>query len=230
VNLHFLTIVLLALSISLDSLAVGIVYGLRRIRMPWSSNLLIAVLTGLGTFAAMQAGSYVITFMPPDWASYISSGVMAGAGLWIILQSRSGGAAAGDLPPAPGDHKDLRQPPAAREYVQLASIEIKFLGLLIRILKEPAAGDRDASGTIDFKEACIVGMALSLNNLAGGLGGGMAGLNPLYTALLALVISILFFITGLKVGQRYLSRWIGERSAVIAGLILILIAVYELVF
>jgi len=189
---------------------------------------LIAVLTGLGTFAAMQAGAYVITFMPPAWASCISSAVMAGAGFWIILQSRSG-AVTGDLPVEPGGQKDLRQPPAEREYVQLATFEIKFLGMLIRILKEPVAGDRDASGTIDFKEACIVGMALSLNNLAGGLGGGMAGLNPFYTALLALAISILFFISGLKVGQRYLSRWIGERSAVIAGLLLVIIAVYELV-
>jgi putative sporulation protein YtaF len=119
-------------------------------------------------------------------------------------------------------------PSEESECVPLVTFEIKVLGLLIRILKEPVAVDQDRSGAIDFKEACVLGLALTLNNLAGGLGGGMAGLNPGLTALLALVTSLLFFVIGLKVGQTYLSRWIGERSAVIAGLALIAIGVYEL--
>ncbi|MDD4238059.1 MAG: sporulation membrane protein YtaF [Desulfotomaculaceae bacterium] len=229
--MHILSIMLLALSTSLDSLAVGIVYGMRKIRLPWSSNLLIALLTGLGTFAAMKAGAYIFTLMPPVGASYISSGVMAGAGVWIILQSRSKPREM-DFPVQEqqatheGSNKTLpiEQPVA----VPLVTLEIKVLGLLIRILKEPVAVDKDCSGAIDFKEACVLGLALTLNNLAGGLGGGMIGLDPGLTALLALVTSLLFFIIGLKVGQKYLSNWIGERSAVIAGLALIAIGVFEL--
>jgi putative sporulation protein YtaF len=222
--LHILSIVLLAVSVSLDSLAVGVVYGLRKIRLPWSSNLLIAFLTGLGTFAAMKAGACIFTLMPPEWAAYISSGVMAGAGLWVILQSR-GKQGDGSSASITGESKRTVSP---GECVPLVTFEIKFLGLLIRILKEPVAVDRDCSGAIDFKEACVLGLALTLNNLAGGLGGGMLGLDPGTTALLALATSLFFFIIGLKVGQTFISRWIGERSALIAGLALIAIAVCEL--
>lgn len=226
--MHILSIVLLALSTSLDSLAVGIVYGLRQIRLPWSSNLLIAFITGLGTFGAMKAGAYIFTLIPPVWASYISSGVMAGAGVWIILQSRG---KQGDGSPASfAEESGKAAPllPGESACVPLATFEIKALGLLIRILKEPVAVDKDCSGAIDFREACVLGLALTLNNLAGGLGGGMLGLNPGLTALLALVTSLLFFVTGLKLGQTCLSRWLGESSAAIAGLALIAIGVYEL--
>jgi len=231
--LHILSIVLLALSTSLDSLAVGVVYGLRRIRLPLSSNLLIAFLTGLGTFAAMKAGAYIFTLMPPAWAAYISSGVMAGAGVWIILQARSQPAAndvTAEEQPATqgGSNRTVPSLPEKGESIPLVTFEIRVLGLLIRILKEPVAVDKDSSGSIDFKEACVLGLALTLNNLAGGLGGGMAGLNPGLTALLALATSLLFFLIGLRIGKAYLSRWIGERSAVIAGLALIAISIYEL--
>lgn len=85
--MQLFAIVLLALSTSLDSLGVGIVYGLRKIRLPFASNLLIAVLSGLGTFTAMKAGEYVFTLLPGMWAGYISSGVMIAAGVWIMFQS-----------------------------------------------------------------------------------------------------------------------------------------------
>ncbi|TEB08138.1 manganese efflux pump MntP [Pelotomaculum schinkii] len=226
--MHILSIVLLALSTSLDSLAVGIVYGLRKIRLPWSSNFLIAFLTGLGTFGAMKAGACIFTLIPPVWASYISSGVMAGAGVWIILQSRGKQGDGSLASSGEGSERTVPLLPGESECVPLVTFEIKALGLLIRILKEPVAVDKDCSGAIDFREACVLGLALTLNNLAGGLGGGMIGLNPGLTALLALVTSLLFFVTGLKLGQTCLSRWIGERSAVIAGLALIAIGVYEL--
>lgn len=231
--MHILSIVLLALSVSLDSLAVGVVYGLRKIRLPWSSNLLIAILTGLGTFGAMKAGAYILNLIPPIGASYISSGVMFGAGLWIILQSRGKpGENEGPASEQPAAHLGSSRTapllPPERDYVPLVTFEIKVLGLLIRILKEPVAVDKDCSGTIDFKEACVLGLALTLNNLAGGVGGGMVGLNPGFTAFLALITSLVFFVIGLRIGKTYLSRWIGERSTWIAGLALIAIGIYEL--
>lgn len=224
--MQLFAIVLLALSTSLDSLGVGIVYGLRKIRLPFASNLLIAVLTGLGTFAAMKAGEYVFTLLPRVWAGYISAGVMIAAGVWIMFQSWA--------KPSENNGKKTDE---AEVVVKLEAtcgpravmiLRIESLGLLIRILKEPTAIDRDCSGTVDFKEACVLGLALSLNNLAGGLGGGMLGLNPELTALLTSAVSFFFFVVGIKIGHNYLSNWIGERATQIAGLVLIAIGVYEL--
>lgn len=223
--MHLLSIVLLALSTSLDSLGVGIVYGLRRIRLPFASNLLIAVLTGLGTLAAMKAGEYVFALLPRVWANPISSGIMIAAGIWIMFQSWA--------KPSENSGKKTGEPEtkagggAGCAPKTVITLQIKSLGILIRILKEPATVDRDCSGAIDFKEACVLGMALSLNNLAGGLGGGMAGLDPGLTALLTAMISFFFFVVGIRVGHNYFSRWVGDRATRIAGIVLIAIGIYE---
>lgn len=224
--LHLLSIVLLALCTSLDSLGVGIVYGMRKIRLPFASNLLIAVLTGLGTLMAMKAGEYVFALMPRVWANYISSGIMIAAGIWIMLQSWARPSENIGKKTCEPEIKASHSAGGAPEAV--ITLRIKSLGILIRILKEPAAVDRDCSGAIDFKEAIVLGMALSLNNLSGGLGGGMAGLNPELTALLTAITSFFFFVVGSRIGYNCFSRWIGERATRIAGLVLIAIGVYEL--
>ena len=224
--LHLFSIILLALSTSLDSLGVGIIYGLRKIRLPFTANLLIAVLTGLGTFAAMKAGEYVFTLLPRVWANYISSGAMIAAGIWIMFQSwAKSGENNGKKKDEPGIKEEGGSQCAPGAVITL---RIKSLGILIRILKEPTAVDRDYSSAIEFKEACVLGMALSLNNMAGGLGGGMTGLDPELTALLTGFTSFIFFVAGIRIGYNYFTRWIGERATQIAGLVLIAIGVYEL--
>jgi putative sporulation protein YtaF len=151
---------------------------------------------------------------------------MIAAGIWIMFQSwAKPGENNGEKKDAPDTNEERSSSCAPRTVITL---HIKSLGLLIRVLKEPAAIDRDCSGTIDFKEACVLGLALSLNNLAGGLGGGMVGLNPELTAALTALVSFFFFVVGIRLGHNYFSRWVGDRATQIAGLALVAIGVYEL--
>jgi len=218
-------IVLLVLSISMDSFGIGIVYGLRKIKLPFLSNLLIASLTGTSTFLAMKTGTYFFTLLPPLWANYVISAALIAVGIWTMLQSWA----------KPGEEiSDREEETILNEennndevFKAFFTLRIKSLGLLIQILKEPTSVDRDYSGTIDLKEACLLGAALSLNNLAGGVAGGMAGLKPEFTALFSALISILFFWSGNWLGLSYFSRWTGEKAAYIAGLMLIIIGLIK---
>lgn len=224
--MHLLSSALLSVSSSLDNLGVAIAFGMRKIRLPFISNLIIAVMTSLGTYISMKAGEYVFTLMPTVLANYLSSGIMIAAGGWVMFQSRA-------KPDENNGKREKEYEVAARDSVDVThrtviSVRIKSLGLLIYILREPATVDRDYSGSIDFKEAFLLGLALTLNNLAGGIGGGMAGLNPELTATLTLITSLIFFVTGMRVGHNYFSNWIGERASQMAGLVLIAIGVYEL--
>lgn len=223
-TLHLLSSVLLAVSSSLDNLGIAIVFGMRRIRLPFTSNLLIAVMTSLGTFVSMKAGEYMFTLLSPDLANYLSSGIMIAAGGWVMFQSRI----------KPGENDGKKNGPETKggnsnggAPKTIFTMHIKSLGLLINILREPATVDQDYSGTIEIKEAFLLGLALTLNNLAGGIGGGMAGLNPELTATITLVTSLVFFVCGMRIGHNVLAKWIGERASFIAGLVLIAIGVYE---
>ncbi|OPX91547.1 MAG: manganese efflux pump MntP [Pelotomaculum sp. PtaB.Bin013] len=218
-------IVMLIISISMDSFGIGIVYGIRKIKLPFLSNLLIALLTGLSTLLAMRTGLYFFTLLPPRWAGCIGSGALIAVGVWTMLQSW---AKPSENTNIEIEEKSIKEKNNNNEAPKaFFTLRIKSLGLLIQILKEPTTADWDYSGVIDLKEACLLGAALSLNNLAGGVAGGMAGLKPELTALLSALISFLFFLGGNRLGRSYLSRWTGEKAAYIAGLMLIIIGVVE---
>ncbi|OPY57419.1 MAG: manganese efflux pump MntP [Pelotomaculum sp. PtaU1.Bin035] len=218
-------IVMLIISISMDSFGIGIVYGIKNIKLPILSNLLIALLTGLSTFWAMKTGLYFFTLLPPTRADFISSAALIAAGVWTMLQSWAEPSENNSIKTEKEIiKKEINNGEALKTFFTL---RIKSLGLLIQILKEPASVDQDCSGTIDFKEACLLGTALSLNNLAGGVAGGMAGLEPELTAFLSALISIIFFLGGNRLGRGCLSRWTGKKAAYIAGLMLIIIGIIE---
>ena len=49
-------ILLLAVSVSLDTLGIGMAYAVSGIRIPWNTRLLIALLNGILTFCAVAGG------------------------------------------------------------------------------------------------------------------------------------------------------------------------------
>ncbi|MBV9851418.1 MAG: hypothetical protein JO250_17250, partial [Armatimonadetes bacterium] len=52
-----------------------------------------------------------------------------------------------------------------------------------RTLGDPREADLDRSRDIDMREGTLLGLALSLNNVGGGLSAGLVHLNWLWTAL-----------------------------------------------
>ncbi len=220
--MHLLSSILLAVSSNLDNLGVAITFGLRKVQVPWTANLLIAMLTGLGTLLSMKAGGYVTSLLPPFWSNLISSAIMVSVGIWVMFQSWGN--------PAGEERRrtdTVTKPVAEKVPKTIVALRIKTFEVLIRILEEPNTVDQDHSGSVDLKEAALLGAALSLNNIAGGIGGGMAGLKPELTALLAMMISFIFFEMGVTFGKSYVTKYLGDRASQLAGAILIAIGIYE---
>ena len=69
---------LLSLSACLDNIVIGIAYGMKKTKIPFYSNLLIAVVTSLGTLVSMMFGKLIATIIP----MYISKALGA---VMIIL-------------------------------------------------------------------------------------------------------------------------------------------------
>jgi putative sporulation protein YtaF len=221
-SVHLLSSILLAVSSNLDNLGVAITFGLRKVQVPWAANLLIAVLTGLGTLLSMKAGGYVTSLLPPFWSNLISSVIMVSVGVWVMFQSWGNPKAKEGSGTVAVVNPIVENAPKT-----IIALRIKTFEVLIRILEEPNTVDQDHSGNVDLKEATLLGAALSLNNIAGGIGGGMAGLKPELTALFATMISFIFFEIGVKFGKSYFTKCLGDRASQLAGAILIAIGIYE---
>ena len=101
--------------------------------------------------------------------------------------------------------------------------------LLIRVLRNPEEADLDGSKSIGLSESVILGIALSINNLAGGFSAGITQLNIVATASVSGLFS--FLCTGLCAffGLKFAAGRLGEKATTISGILLILVGVRQLI-
>lgn len=92
----------------------------------------------------------------------------------------------------------------------------------------PEKADRDNSKHIDFKEATLLGIALSLNNVGGGLSAGILGVNAFLVAFLSAVLSFVALWAGNYVSALFIRLNIAEKATIVAGLVLIAIGIEQI--
>lgn len=105
-------------------------------------------------------------------------------------------------------------------------IVVKPLGIIIRILNNPAKAHLDQSGSISSSEA--LGIALALNAPGAGIGAAMEGLPALLTSLIVTATCFFLAALGTQIGRKYAANWLGDKVAIISGLVLIALGLWEL--
>lgn len=204
---------LLVLAANLDNLGVGISLGARKIRLPLTSNLLIALVTSGGTLLSLFAGRWLASFLWPGVTREVGATIITATGLWISYQELARARRKGAV-------KKRERKGGTREFSHRNAF-LRLKGLL----EMPPLADADYSGHIDVKEACLLGGALTLNNFAGGFGAGVFGLDAVLVSCAVIIFSLFFLGVGIRVGQNCLSRWLGEWAGVAGGLLLVTVGV-----
>ncbi|MGE6228378.1 MntP/YtaF family protein [Paenibacillus chitinolyticus] len=254
--LPFFSLLILALAVSLDGFGVGMMYGLRKIRIPLPSLAIISLCSGIIIYISMSFGVWLSRYLSPHYAGMLGAVILMGIGIWALVQflaQKQGND--GD-----GDEKErtqaengeaavtagtsrveavfqsnpvaIRRPEAngteTEREPRMFSIEIKRLGLVIQILRTPSAADVDRSGNISSSEATLLGIALSLDAFGAGIGAALIGYTPLLTSAVIAVTSGLFIYFGLKIGYQYSGLgWI-RKVSVLPGVVLILMGISKL--
>lgn len=214
-NQVLLTSFLIALSCNLDNVGVGISYGTRGIRVPWSTNLFIALLTATGTCLAMLLGQQTFLFISPSSGAILGGAILIVLGVWVIVQETL----LRDRP------VQILRPPVTRK----DQTQQSFWQHLLSILENPSFADQDHSGHIDIKEGTLLGLALMLNNLPNGVAAAMIKLPlPLITLAVGLLSMVTFWV-GLAVGRAIGSFRIGPWTWVASGLLLIGVGLAEVI-
>ncbi|AGK55168.1 sporulation membrane protein YtaF [Bacillus sp. 1NLA3E] len=209
---HIISLLLLAFAVSLDSFSVGFTYGLRKVRIPLKSILVISGCSAVVLIFAMAVGHLIENFFSPKIAQNAGGYILILLGAWIIYQ--------------------FFRPEKMKEQTSIAStiinFEIKSLGLVINILRKPMSADFDKSGTIAGLEALLLGIALSLDAFGAGIGAAMLGFSPLYLAISVAIMSSLFVFVGMKLGSVFAHfEWI-QKFTFLPGILLIVIGIWKL--
>ncbi len=80
--------VLIGIAGNLDNLGVGVAYGVRKIGIPFRSNLFIALMAALGTFVVAYAGLGIGHELAPAIANMFGAGVIIAVGVWVLWPRR----------------------------------------------------------------------------------------------------------------------------------------------
>ena len=98
---------------------------------------------------------------------------------------------------------------------------------LRQLLTDPTSADQNRSRDIDLREATILAVALSLNNVGGGFSAGLVHLSAMWTALFSAVVSFLVLWFGGWAGYQLGVTRVGKYAQTIAGILLLVIGLCQ---
>ncbi len=203
----------IALAANIDNLGVGIAYGSRKIRISLQANLIIAVFSLLSTWLAAAVGSVITNYIRREVASELGAAVIIAVGLWIIIE------------PAVEAHQ--RNSPVMSE-APLQSQGTRSYISPTELIHQPEKADVDCSKDIDWWEAVILGIALSVNAVASGLDAGLVALPLVVVPLLVGCFSFLTIAGGIYLGRKCVAERMGHRATMVSGILMLVIGLHQL--
>lgn len=211
-----------AMAVSLDGVAVGVAYGLRGVRVPLASLVVIGLASGLSVAASMAVGQALSVILSPLAARVIGGLLLAGLGIFLLREARKD--SAGDEPvPAAGPVPTLPESP-----LPVLQFRIPPLRMVVRVLREPEVADVDRSGFIGVGESFIVGLALALDAFGAGLAAGLTGMPAALTGTVAAVVASGFLEVGIRLGGA-LERGLGSRLRLVPGFALVVLGLMRVI-
>ena len=178
------TLLLLVLATTFDSLLAGVSYGVAKIRVPLYSLVIAGLMTGIAILLSMSLGGALGVVFGHDVARWLGSCLLVITGALALRNDhRAGEAEAVGAELAP-------------------SVTLRYMGVLVHIIREPRAADADESRVIDAREAIALGAALSVDSAGVGLGAALAGFDVLWMTALASAACPLSLALGAWLGTR----------------------------
>ncbi len=201
---HLLSAVVIALANNVDNLGARLAYSVQGTKVSVPINLWISAITLFISGAAAFFGQVIMVLLGKFFASFLAMAMLVALGLWMILHAR-----------LQSWHDRIHEEKTATQHVH--------------ILKQPHHADIDDSKHIDFAEGTVLGVALSINNVGGGITAGVLGVNPMLVGFLSAMISFAALLVGNYLAAFFIERRISDKAAVFGGVALILIGLKQLI-
>ena len=138
--MNFLAILLFSASATCDSLIIGLSYGARKIKICFTSNLIVGLISCLGTMLGMYIGNIFNGFLIGSITQWRGSALLFLFGFYMFYQAL---------------YKQVK-----------ANSDVKIINDAADLAEN---FDKDHSKSIDIREACMLGLFLCLNLLVFGL-------------------------------------------------------------
>ncbi len=207
---------ILALSSSIDSLGIGITYGIKNTKISYRGKIVLFLLSFSISILAVWFGDMIKNIFSAFVAKLIGNMILISMGIFVCFQAI---------------HKNEINTSIVKKDEKIYSFFIDFLGITIKIIKNPTSSDLDSSHSIDSKEALFLGVALSLDCFCMGVGGSMIGISPFLFPLFISVFQLFFLNMGNTLGKglQQLSLLPDNTWSIISGILLIFIGIFRFI-
>ena len=209
---------LLALYSIIDSLGIGITYGIKNTRISNIGKVVLFFISFLISVLAVWFGDILKNIFSDFATKLIGNVILIGMGIFVCFQAIR------------KDKINLESKGFSSNLIdtgeeKIYSFFIDFLGITIKIIKNPTSSDLDCSNSIDGKEAFFLGFALSLDCFCIGACGSIIGINSFLFPLFISVFQLIFLNFGNRIGKKLhnLTPWPDNIWSIISGILLILI-------
>jgi len=201
---------LLASALSVDTLAAGFAYGSKKIKIPFSSVMIINLICSSILGISLYAGAIVRRYLPGGLSLAVSFTILLIIGMIKLLDSIT--------------KSIIRKHNGIKKEISFSMLNFK---LILNLYANPENADIDDSKAISSTEAAMLALSLSLDGIAIGLGAGLANANILAVFFWSLITDVIFIIFGRFIGNKAAQKlpfnisWLG-------GVVLIGLAVSKL--
>lgn len=203
---------MLVSALSLDAFAASFGFGTEKIKIPFSSTMIISTICSLLLTVSLLAGSYVKQLIPQNVTIIISFTILLILAIMRLLDSYI---------------KNLIK----KSYSNKADIKFKFMSFefILNIYADSTIADKDNSRTLSAAEAASLAVALSLDGIAAGFGAGISHVSYIEIIFFSFLTGILAVTLGSFIGRKIANKTELNLSW-LSGVVLILLAVSKLIF
>lgn len=197
---------LLVLSVSIDSFLASISYGTSKIRIPFSSALIVDIISSTMLGSSLLVGSFLQNYISLNIAKIISFIILFLLGIYRLFES------------------------ILKSYINNNSKELspfKFklfdFNFVLQVYADEIKADFDKSKILTSKESIYLAFALSLDSLAVGFGSSLLTINYIEVFIVSIIIGLIAILLGAFVGRKFVEST-NLNLSWLSGLMLVILA------
>lgn len=203
-------LIVLIIALSVDAFAASFAYGVDKVKIPPISAVIVTALSDFILIASLFIGNLFKAYIPASLTTLLSFLILFALGLIKLFDSTI--------------KKKIQENRFSSRQLQLT---FKNLSFILTVYAEPQEANATDVEVLSPAEALSLGLALSLDSAAAGIGAASLEFPLFLTAVISFGIGILTIFSGCRLG-RFLAAKTDFNFSVIGGILLILLAFTKL--